>query len=89
MTISKPRTPAGRSSASAGWSTRFAVSPRIPPTHLPAGFGYALSPASSVDFAWSHAFQESMDNAGLPNTSAPIRVSHAQDNATLVYTYRF
>ncbi len=70
-------------------STLFAVIPAIPRKHLSAGFGYALSPASSVDFAWSHAFQESMDNAGLPNTSAPIRVSHAQDNATLVYTYRF
>lgn len=70
-------------------STLFAVIPAIPRKHLSAGFGYAVSPSSSVDFAWSHAFQENMDNVSLPNTSAPIRVSHAQDNATLAYTYRF
>jgi long-chain fatty acid transport protein len=70
-------------------STLFAVIPATPRKHLSAGFGYAVSPSSSVDFAWSHAFQENMDNGSLPNTSAPIRVSHAQDNATLAYTYRF
>jgi len=30
-----------------------------------------------------------MDNSSLPNTSAPMRVSDSQDNATLNYTYRF
>ena len=70
-------------------STLFAVIPAIPRRHLAIGVGYALSDRSSLDFAWSHAFEERMDNAGPPNTSAAIAVSHAQDNATLVYTYRF
>ena len=70
-------------------STLFAVIPATPRKHVSVGVGYALSPSSTVDFAWSHAFQENMNNFSQPNTSAPIRVSHAQDNATLVYTYRF
>ena len=63
--------------------------PATPRKHVSVGVGYAVSPSSTVDFAWSHAFQENMNNVSQPNTSAPIRVSHAQDNATLVYTYRF
>lgn len=70
-------------------STLLPVIPATPRKHLSVGFGYAVSPRSNVDFAWSHAFRETMDNTSLPNTSAPIRVSHAQDNATLVYTWRF
>lgn len=70
-------------------STLFAVIPAIPRKYVSAGFGYALSSNASVDFAWSHAFEETMSNARLPNTSAPIEVSHSQNNATLVYTYRF
>mgnify|MGYP001247307776 FL=1 len=70
-------------------STLFAVIPATPRKHVSVGVGYALSPSSTVDFAWSHAFQENMNNVSLPNTAAPIRVSHAQDNGTLVYSYRF
>jgi len=70
-------------------STLFAVIPATPRKHVSVGVGYALSPNSTLDFAWSHAFQENMNNVSLPNTSAPIRVSHAQDNGTLVYSYRF
>lgn len=70
-------------------STLFAVIPATPRKHLSAGVGYVFSPASRLDFAWSHAFSDGMDNTSLPNTSAPMHVSHAQDNATLNYTYRF
>ncbi|KAB2968844.1 MAG: aromatic hydrocarbon degradation protein [Zoogloea sp.] len=70
-------------------STLFAVIPATPKKHLSAGLGYAFSPASRLDFAWSHAFSDGMDNTSLPNTSAPMHVSHSQDNATLNYTYRF
>jgi len=70
-------------------STLFAVIPAIPRKHVSVGVGYALSERANLDFAWSHAFEEHLSNAGPPNTSAPIRVSHAQDNATLVYTYHF
>lgn len=70
-------------------STLFAVIPATPRKHLSLGFGYAISAGSRIDFAYSHAFEESMDNASLPNTSAPIRVTHSQDNATINYTYRF
>lgn len=69
--------------------TLFAVIPAIPRKHASAGFTYDFSSESSVDFAYSHAFKESMDNSSLPNTSVPIRVSHAQDNFSLDYTHRF
>ena len=70
-------------------STLFAVIPATPRKHLSAGFGYAVSPTASVDLAWSHAFREHLDNTSLPNTSAPIGVNHAQDNATIAFTWRF
>lgn len=63
--------------------------PATPCKHLSAGFGYAVSPRLSVDSAWSHAFRGDHGNTSLPNTSAPIRVSHAQDNATPVLRWRF
>ncbi|MNF21624.1 47 kDa outer membrane protein precursor [compost metagenome] len=69
--------------------TLFAVIPAIPRKHASAGFTYDFSNENSVDFAYSHAFKESMDNSSLPNTSAPMRVSHAQDNFVLDYTHRF
>lgn len=70
-------------------STLFAVIPATPKTHLSAGLTYALSKQSSLDFAYSHAFEESMSNSSLPNTSPPIQVKHSQDNATLNYRYSF
>lgn len=70
-------------------STLFAVIPATPKTHLSAGLTYAFSKQSSLDFAYSHAFKESMDNTSLPNTSAPIQVKHAQDNATINFRYSF
>ena len=69
--------------------TLFAVIPATPTKHLSLGFSYAVSKASRIDFAYSHAFKENMTNSSLPNTSDPIRVSHAQDNATLNYTFSF
>ncbi|MNG37593.1 Outer membrane protein transport protein (OMPP1/FadL/TodX) [compost metagenome] len=53
------------------------------------GFSYDFSKESGVHFAYSHAFKESMDNSSLPNTSAPTRTSHAQDNWTIAYTHGF
>lgn len=70
-------------------STLFAVIPATPKTHLSAGLSYAFSKQSTLDFAYSHAFEESMSNTSLPNTSAPIQVKHAQDNATINYRYSF
>lgn len=69
--------------------TLFAVIPATPTKHLSVGFSYAVSPASRIDFAFSHALREKMDNSRLPNTSAPIEVKHAQNNATLNYTVAF
>ena len=69
--------------------TLVAVIPATPSTHLSFGFSYAMSPASRIDFAYSHALREKMANPGVPNTSAPIEVRHAQNNATLNYTYSF
>lgn len=69
--------------------TVLAVIPAIPNTFGSAGFSYQFSPASKVDFAWTHSFEKKMNNSSLPNTSAPIRVEHAQDSISLAYTYRF
>lgn len=70
-------------------STLFAVVPAIPKTHFSAGLSYAFSKQSTLDFAYSHAFAETMTNSSLPNTSAPIEVKHGQDNATISYRYHF
>ena len=70
-------------------STLFAVIPATPKTHLSAGFTYALSNQSKLDFAYSHALEETMSNTSLPNTSAPIQVKHSQNNVVLGYRYSF
>lgn len=67
----------------------FAVIPATPKRHLSAGFSYDFSQQDSVHFAYSHAFEQSMRNASLPNTSAPIDTTHSQDNVTVAYTHRF
>lgn len=70
-------------------NTLFAVIPATPTRHVSAGLSYAFSPRSRLDFAYSHAFRETMDNSGPPNTSGPIEVAHAQDNATINFRYSF
>lgn len=67
----------------------FAVIPSIPKKHVSAGLSYDISKNNSVHFAYSHAFKETMDNSFLPNTSAPIGVSHSQNNFVIGYTHRF
>jgi long-chain fatty acid transport protein len=69
--------------------TLLAVIPATPRKHISAGFSYAFSKENSVDFAYSHAFEESMSNASLPNTADPIQTTHSQNNATIGYTHRF
>lgn len=70
-------------------NTLFAVIPATPTKHISAGLTYALSKQSKIDFAYSHAFKETMDNAGPPNAAGPIQVTHAQNNATLNFRYSF
>ncbi len=65
------------------------VIPAIPKKHLSMGLSYDFSKSNSFHFAYSHAFEESMDNSSLPNTSEPIRVSHSQDNLLFAYSHRF
>ncbi|ABB31769.1 membrane protein involved in aromatic hydrocarbon degradation [Geobacter metallireducens RCH3] len=62
--------------------TVIAVIPAIPTKHASAGFSYDFSAANTVDFAYSHAFEESFDNA---NT----RLVHSQNNFSIAYTHRF
>jgi long-chain fatty acid transport protein len=69
--------------------TLLAVIPATPRKHISAGFSYAFSKDDSVDFAYSHAFEESMGNASLPNTADPIQTTHSQNNATIGYMHRF
>lgn len=74
-------------------STLFAVIPATPRKHLSAGLTYAFSKQSRIDFAYSHAFKETMDNPGVaggsPNASDPIQVTHSQNNATINFRYSF
>lgn len=74
-------------------STLFAVIPATPRKHLSAGLTYALSKQAKLDFAYSHAFKETMDNPGVAggssNAGDPIAVAHAQNNATLNFRYSF
>jgi long-chain fatty acid transport protein len=74
-------------------STLFAVIPATPTKHLSAGFTYAFTKQSKLDFAYSHAFKETMDNPGVAggssNAGDPIQVTHSQNNATLNYRYSF
>jgi long-chain fatty acid transport protein len=70
-------------------NTLFAVIPATPTKHISAGLTYALSKQSKLDFAYSHAFKETTDNSSLPNTSAPIQVTHAQNNATINFRYSY
>lgn len=69
--------------------TLFAVIPATPTKHASLGFSYAVSKAGRIDFAYSHAFREKMENSSLPNTSAPIEVIHSQNNATINYALGF
>lgn len=69
--------------------TLFAVIPATPTKHFSLGFSYRVTPASRIDFAYSHALSQKLSNDSLPNTSAPIESKHAQDNATLNYSYAF
>lgn len=69
--------------------TLLAVIPATPRKHISAGFSYAFSKENSLDFAYSHAFEESMANASLPNAADPILTTHSQNNLTIGYTHRF
>lgn len=69
--------------------TLFAVIPATPRKHISAGFSYAFSNVNSIEFSYSHALEESMDNASLPNTADPIQTTHSQNNVTIGFTHRF
>ena len=69
--------------------TLFAVIPATPTKHLSLGFSYTVAAGSRIDFAYSHALRETMENDSQPNTSEPIEVKHSQNNVTLNYTLSF
>ena len=69
--------------------TLFAVIPATPRRHASAGCTYTFAQGGKIDVAYSHAFQETMSNSALPNTSAPISITHAQDNFSANYTWSF
>lgn len=70
-------------------SLLFAVIPATPKTHASMGLTFAMSGRSKIDFAYSHAFNVTMVNSSLPNTSAPISVDHSQNNFVLNYRLAF
>ena len=69
--------------------TLLAVIPATPRKHISAGFSYAFSKENVLDFAYSHAFEESMGNASLPNAADPILTTHSQNNVTIGFTHKF
>ncbi|WP_217998695.1 OmpP1/FadL family transporter [Novosphingobium naphthalenivorans] len=70
-------------------STLFAVIPATPNKHLSFGFGRKLGNRGEINFAYSHGFAPTLRNTSLPNTSAPIAVTHAQNNFVLDYRFGF
>lgn len=67
----------------------FAVIPATPTKHLSLGASYQIDKTSAVHLAYSHALQQTLSNSSLPNTSAPIRSEHTQDNFVVGYSYSF
>lgn len=57
--------------------------PAIIKKHYMLGVGYQLSKASSVDFAYSHAPEVSATN------SMGMSVTHSQNNAQFIFSYRY
>ncbi|MDE2621001.1 MAG: outer membrane protein transport protein [Sphingomonadales bacterium] len=68
--------------------TLFAVIPATPNTHLSFGAGLRLG-KGEINFAYAHGFAPRLANTTLPNTSAPISVSHAQNNFVIDYRFGF
>ncbi|MDY6840921.1 MAG: outer membrane protein transport protein [Pseudomonadota bacterium] len=66
-----------------------AVLPAQLQNHLTGGFSYFWSEHNTFEVALSYAFEKTMSNDSLPNTSVPIESSHRQLNAVLGYSYRF
>lgn len=57
--------------------------PAIIKDHYMLGFGYRISKASTLDFAYSHAPEVTATN------SMGMSVSHSQNNAQFIFTYRY
>lgn len=51
--------------------------------HLTAGFGWKIDERASVDFSFTHGFEFSETNG------YGIGITHSQNNAQLMYSYRF
>jgi len=51
--------------------------------HLTAGFGWKFDARSSVDFSFTHGFEVGKTNG------YGIHITHGQNNAQLMYSYRF
>jgi long-chain fatty acid transport protein len=58
--------------------------PAIIKNHYTAGLGYALSPASSVDFSLAYAPEVSVTNDNMGVTT-----KHSQTNWQLMFSQRF
>ena len=70
-------------------TTLLALVPGIPRYHAALGASYRVGRHGSIDLAFSHAFKERSTNVNLPNTSAPISVTHSQNNAVISYNFGF
>jgi long-chain fatty acid transport protein len=67
----------------------FDILPANTTAHIMGGFTYQLSDVDRIEFALSHALENKKRNTSLPNTDAPIEVSHSQFNAVVSYVRRF
>lgn len=65
--------------------------PAIIENHYTAGFGYAISKQSTVDFALTYAPQVSVTGTGSnpPGGNKGMIIEHGQLNWQLMYSYRF
>lgn len=61
--------------------------PAIVENHYTAGFGYAFSTRSELNFALSHVPEVSVTGADAMNNG--MRIDHSQLNWQLMYSYRF
>ncbi len=57
--------------------------PAIEETHVTVGAGYMISKASSVDASFTYAPEVKATNG------QSVTVNHSQNNAQLMYSYRF
>jgi len=66
-----------------------AVIPATPTTNVTGGFSYIFDENDVFNFAIIYAFPESLKNKSQPETSVPLKTTHAQITAAIDFEKRF